>query len=254
MKTSQLIFVLCVLLLSSCNRYYYSPNKVNIAGLREKNDLRIDAGLGGGWSMIGADVQTAYAIDENIGIMVNGSVTQNRSDFDSELDSDKTKSAYLEAGIGYFKVLEPNNKWVFEIYGGGGRGNYWLEYDNNQKSVLTMNRFFIQPAMVYKHPIKNIELGIASRIAVAKYISNRTKTTYPYSHYPDNEINDLVNGPADVFWEPSFRLSAGSEKVNFYFSVTPSLNLNQNFLNRELVNLNTGIRFLLNTSKKNNNF
>ena len=251
MKTFQIMLGLLALMLGSCNRYYYSPNKVNIAGLREKNDVRIDAGVGAGWSMMGADLQTAYAVSENIGVMVNGSITQNRADISSDWDTDKTKSAYLEAGIGYFKEIETNNKWLFEIYGGGGRGNYWLKYDSEQKSILTTNRFFIQPAMVYKHPIKNIEFGIASRMAIVKYSSNlSTRNTYPYTTYPNSEINDLINEPAKFFWEPSFRLSMGPEKVNFYFSVTPSLSFNQNFINREVVNVSGGVRLTLNASNR----
>jgi len=252
MNPMKMIIMVMMLIFSSCNHYYYSHNKANIPGLREKNDMVVDAGIGTGWAMMGAEVQTAYAVGDHFGIMINGSVTQNKEQIAYDWDEeDETKSAFIEAGIGYFKNIEANDNWLFEIYGGGGKGSYWLDFEDNRKLNLKMNRFFAQPSMVYTFPNRKIEFGIASRISVATYSTN---DLFQNSGNFSNEIYELVTGPAKAFWEPSFRFSAGPGKVKFYFSFTPSLSLNQDFINREIANLNGGIRFIFNTSRRNGRF
>ena len=69
-------FISCATaLLFGCSPYYYAPNKGNVPNLREKNDLRLDAGFGGGFIMKGTDVQAAYAVTSHFGVMVNGAFT-----------------------------------------------------------------------------------------------------------------------------------------------------------------------------------
>lgn len=78
MKIFSALISCVTVILSSCSPYFYAPNKGNVPNLREKNDLRFDAGLGGGFIMKGIDVQAAYPITSHVGIMVNGALTKGK--------------------------------------------------------------------------------------------------------------------------------------------------------------------------------
>jgi hypothetical protein len=245
MRTSFLLPFLLILLLSGCNRYYYAPNKANIPSLREKNDMRVEGGVGSGVMMEGADLQASYAVSKNIGIMVNGAVNQNQSGSGEFSEDDRTRSVFYEAGIGYFKEFDENPYWLFEIYGGMGRGSYYIENASVKLPRINQNRFFAQPSISYTHPSKNIEFGIASRMAVVNYL--HTPFTFNSSGSFEQELNELSRYPNKFVWEPSFRFSGGFDLVKFYVSVTPSLSPSRDFAYRDLMNLGLGVRLTFNT-------
>jgi len=66
--TSSLILALA--LLSGCAHYYYAPNAANIPMFKEKNTFKGKAGYSSD-IYNGADIQMAYSVSKNIGIMVN---------------------------------------------------------------------------------------------------------------------------------------------------------------------------------------
>ncbi|MCF2444495.1 hypothetical protein L0657_11055 [Dyadobacter sp. CY345] len=244
--TSTLIFC-ATALLSGCSPYYYSPNKVNIPNLRERNDMRLDAGFGGGWIMKGADLQAAYAITSHVGIMANGALTGSRESSTNFSEREYTKSRYLEAGLGYFTKFEENQNWALEIFGGGGMGDYKVRYDPEKLARLNMNKFFIQPSLSYSLPRKNIEFGIGSKFSGVDY---NLKSATILDTYDFERVARIVNRSLVVFWEPSFRFSAGSETIKGFLSYTPSISILESNIPREIINLNLGIRFTFNTSRR----
>lgn len=238
--------------LSSCDRYFYAPNKVNIPGLREQGDLNIEAGFSGGFLSEGVELQTSYAIAPSLGIMVNGHLNRSQSDWGTLENREKAMGGrFLEAGLGYFREMETNPNWVFEIYGGAGKGSYFLYRDRIQIFTLEKTRYFLQPTFSYKIPRKNIEFGVASRFSVAQYSGNPWAIpNLEYESYR-TEITQLLQDKTKVFWEPSFRFSGGGDAVKFNVGVTPSLLLSQYFETRDVVNVNLGVRFSLTTKKAN---
>jgi hypothetical protein len=248
MRTSFLLPFLLILLLSGCNRYYYAPNKANIPSLREKNDMRVEGGFGNGVMMEGADLQASYAVSKNIGIMVNGAVNQNQSGTGNFSETDRTRSVFYEAGVGYFKEFDENPNWLFEIYGGMGRGAYYVENASIRLPQINHHRFFAQPSITYSHPTKNIEFGVASRVAVLHYLN--APFAFTTSDTFEQQLNELGKNPNKFLWEPSFRFSAGFNVVKFYVSYTPSLSPSRYFEFRDIMNLNLGIRLTFNTRPK----
>lgn len=238
------------IMLYSCSPYYYSPNKGNVPNIREKNDIRLDAGLSGGFVMRGADVQFAYAPLAHVGVMVNGAFTKSAYET-SDLSTKKTdtRSHYFEAALGYFSKLEENKRWVFEMYAGAGKGDYKLWYRDDQSARMNLTKYFLQPSLSFTHPNKNIELSIGSRF------SGATHTLINYSVIDDNYKSNLRNllNNADrlsVYWEPSFRFSGGGKYVKGYVSYTPSIGMLNRGADREYVNISLGVRLTMNTSLK----
>lgn len=214
--------------------------------MREKNDVRIDAGFSVGLISGGADLQFAYAPIEHLGVMINGafSKTQNYS------KNNDTESHYLEAGLGYSTKLEDNKKWLFEVYGGGGKGNYSIWYTDNQTAKINMNKYFIQPSLSYTHLDKNLEFGIASKFSGVNYdLKNYSLFDDVGPDYMRN-LQRLVNRPMFLFWEPTFRFSGGFRQVKAYVSYTPTIDILQTGTDREVVNLSMGLRFTLNASRR----
>ena len=248
MKIYYTIISCATSLLCSCSPYYYAPNKGNIPNLRSKNDLRFDAGLGGGFIMKGADIQAAYAVTSHFGAMVNGALTKGKESAINYRRREYTSSQYLEAGLGYFAFLEENRNWVFELFGGAGKGNYKIRFNPEQYSRYSMNKFFLQPSLSYTHPRKNIEFGIGSRFSGLKYtlqsaaILDELDYDYPRARHVPNTTG--------ILWEPSFRFSAGSKSVKGFVSFTPSIAILDNSIPREIINLNLGARLTFNTSRK----
>lgn len=247
MKISSTLILCTTALLCGCSPYYYSPNKVNIPNLRERNDMRVDAGFGGGWIMKGADLQAAYAITSHVGIMANCALTGSRESSTNYSEREYTTSRYLEAGLGYFTKLEENQNWALEIFGGGGKGDYKVRYDREERVQLNMNKFFIQPSLSYTHPRKNLEFGIGSRFSGVDY---NLKSTTLLAAYDFERVKRIIDRSLVVYWEPSFRFSAGSETVKGFVSYTPSISIFESDIPREIINLNLGVRFTFNASRR----
>ncbi|MCF0058861.1 hypothetical protein [Dyadobacter sp. CY356] len=254
MKIISALTACATVMLCSCSPYYYSPNKGNIPNIREKNDIRLDAGLGGGLVMRGADVQLAYAPLNHVGIMVNGALTSSISTKESAyVKRRESRSQYLEAALGYFTKLEENTNWVFEVYAGAGKGDYKVFYTIDQTAQIHLDKYFIQPSLSFTHPNKNLEFSIGSRFSGARHslgysnlVDGMDRDEY-YLRNLQNTLNEL-----SVYWEPTFRFSGGGKNVKGYVSYTPSVamfNVNSG-VDREFVNISLGVRLTMNTSRK----
>lgn len=253
MKIITTLIGCATVMLYSCSPYYYSPNKGNIPNIRERNDIRLDAGLGGGFVMRGADVQMAYAPLNHVGIMVNGAVTTSiNTTSNNNIEKRDSRSQYLEGALGYFSKLEENNKWVFEVYAGAGKGQYKIFYTVDQNARINLGKYFIQPSLSYTHPNKNLELSIGSRFSGVRHTLGYSNLIddIGYYRYDSRNLQNTLN-ELSVYWEPTFRFSGGGKNVKGYVSYTPSVAMfNARGVDREYVNVSLGMRLTMNTSLK----
>lgn len=67
---------------------------------------------------------SAYAISNHVGILINGS-SMNNTD-----DKKDFKHNLIEAGAGYFTTFGAEKNRIFEVYAGLGRGNSLRDYKN----------------------------------------------------------------------------------------------------------------------------
>ena len=111
MKKLTTTFILA-LMFCSCSHYYYVPNVQNVPLFREKNEYRISGTYGLGTETSCLEVQGAYSVTGNLGIMTN---FMSAKGIDNNEES-WAKGTYLDAAIGYYKPLHKSG--VFEIYGG----------------------------------------------------------------------------------------------------------------------------------------
>jgi len=251
MKKTFFTLIPALILFSSCAHYYYAPNTANVPLLKEKNDMRINAGFSGGDEFEGGDLQFAYAVSPHVGVMVNGLVG-GKSEEDSYGGKQSGKGSYGEIGVGYFTAFTEKKLFVFEVYGGAGIGETHHEYGTpNVTSKVSATKFFVQPSIGYTAKKGRFELALGSRFSgvtlKVKEMSNLVHEDMN-SYYED--LDYVRNRAFSMMWEPSVRVSMGSKDVKFYFSFTRSFNLSNSLLPQEPYNASMGIRLTVNTGKK----
>jgi len=162
--------ILILALLSGCAPLYV-PNTVNTPLLTEQNEVQV-AALGGSG---GLDIQTAYAITDEIGVMGNLSIAD---------QADTTRSRYhkhnfKELGIGYMTPMSRTG--VFEIFAGYGWGTAnsrdSFSFFGPQKVAAEgdYHRFFIQPSAGTRR--ENMHLALTTRLAWVTFTRLKTGTT-----------------------------------------------------------------------------
>lgn len=192
---------LAVLWLSSCKTAYY-PTTPNTPMLNNKGEFQISGILGTG----NLELQTAYAITNNIGVMVNGSYFN--EDREIETDDEATEITLthnlIEAGVGYFTKFGGLGK--FEVFAGGGVGNVPANFreityvfDGTQTDKMT--KFFVQPSVGIGSDFVDFSGGVR--------ISGIT-----------------MNKQMAVFAEPELSIKLGYKNVRFVASMGLSLPVN----------------------------
>ena len=169
MKTKSRIacFVIYIFTICGCATVYV-PNVVNTPLLSNKGELQVSANLG----TSGFDPQFAYAITDNIGLMLNGSFANRTSDSTSDFH----KHSFVETGVGYYTSVGENGR--FETFGGLGFGKLSAELDNNLwKSYADVStlRFFIQPTIGASSSI--FDGSLSSRMVMVNLSQNSEQLT-----------------------------------------------------------------------------
>lgn len=130
--------VIITLLLQSCAAHY-ATNMVNTPMLKQQGDLQI----GGSVGHLGLNGQLAYAVSDNVGVMLNGK--QHEAWYADDLATSNTVM-FVEAGAGYYKWLSEHT--IFEMYGGYGLGEVNLVHaQKNTDITYILSRPFVQPSI-----------------------------------------------------------------------------------------------------------
>jgi hypothetical protein len=174
MKTKHTVIILTVviplLILNSCAPVYV-PNVLNAPMLTNKGEIQASAHFG----TAGFDPQLAYAITNNLGIMINASFLDVTSDTTSTADF-YHKHTFFEFGPGYYRNLGKGFK--FETYAGYGFGKINGDYENalwTSRTNVNTTRFFLQPTFGYTSKI--MDIGISSRLVIVTFDQNSEKNT-----------------------------------------------------------------------------
>lgn len=134
-----ILFVVCVIILHACAADY-STNMINSPALKQQGDLQI----GGGVGHLALNGQAAYAVSNNIGIVINGK--EGNSYYSNDVYSTSHSELFVEAGAGYYKWFSPNS--YVECYAGYGMGEVHNVQTQQQVDITyLLYRPFIQPAI-----------------------------------------------------------------------------------------------------------
>ena len=132
----QVVGVIIALFFQSCAAHY-ATNMVNPPMLKQQGDLQIAGSVG----HLGLNGQLAYAVSDNVGVMLNGK--QHEAWYADDLATSNTVM-FVEAGAGYYKWLSEHS--IFEMYGGYGLGEVNLVHaQKNTDITYILSRPFLQP-------------------------------------------------------------------------------------------------------------
>ncbi len=193
-----LTIILLIIYLSGCSPLYI-PNTVNTPLLSNKGEIQGAVYTG----TSGFDPQLAYAITDNIGVMLNGSFENSESDS----TDDYHKHQLFELGVGYYKKLSDNGR--FEIFGGYGFGKIdaYTEYAIfDTRSDVNSNKIFIQPAFGLSSKI--FDFGFASRFVIIN-------------------IHDDIVSYTRSYIEPALTVRVGWKQVKFAYQIGYSIPFNE---------------------------
>ena len=126
----QRLSLVLVLLMTGCVSTYM-PNVPNVPMFTEKGELSAAGHITPKGNIT---FNTAYAVTDKIGVMVNGSILnqeRRKRDFSHNL---------VEAGAGYFTTFGPNQNRVLEVYGGIGGGGSARTEKEEKEGVMTYTR------------------------------------------------------------------------------------------------------------------
>lgn len=222
-----LIFISVFGTLTSCSPEYI-PNMVNSPMLSNQGEFQATVATG----TSSFDAQTAFAITDNLGVMVNGSYGNETNDSTDDFH----KHAFIEGGFGYYNKI--GDKGRYEIFGGYGFGKVKGYYENalfdSQITDANYNRFFVQPGIGISTGI--YDGSFSPRFAMIQMNPNGA---------------DFRTGKYNLFFEPVITSKIGFKYVKFVFQFGFSVpfgeqNLNydyQPFIMNVALNFNLGRKY-----------
>jgi hypothetical protein len=232
------MLIIC-LILSSCVPCYYTPNAQNVPLFREKNDLNFMGAFRFSAESLGADVQMAHALTNHFAWMINYNHWGAKWDgerFGSDEEGSHSGDLF-EFGLGYFTKL--SEKAVFETYGGFGWA--WVKnvYKPMSESKIDGPRYFIQPGFGWH--LQHAKLGVSMRFAGL----NHMNFEYRGIDTPSEGLQNVIDRPLSMFFEPAFTARFGKEPVMFHLQVVLSLPMNWEPIEYDPINISLGLIFPL---------
>lgn len=150
---------------SSCSPTYYVPNAHNVPLMDNKGDVALSAGV----SEHNGDFQASFAVDDNIGIMINHMGGSSTFDGSSKSTKYHVKGRMTELGAGYFQRI--NDHLVFEVYALAGMGVFDNKFDSSgsYQGWLTgsANKYALQGNIGLKY--KYLELALALKPTTVEF-------------------------------------------------------------------------------------
>jgi hypothetical protein len=205
----------------------YKPNAVPSPLLKEKGELNTSATLGlSGCGLY--NLQSAYAISNHTGIMVDG-MAHNRKTSSADSTVEKLNMFFGKAGAGYFTTFGNMKNGLFQCYGGGGYGVSSDKIKNTGQPAPEVSgkyfNIFLQPGLAYTK--KNFNLAFDLR---ANYVRVFNIHAYLYEQFEWWNTDFRFYSDTSLYFinlEPALTIKAGGEKLKGVFqlgAIIPAIN------------------------------
>jgi len=215
-KSLVCLIIICSFLFTSCARYYYAPNSVNIPLLSEK-EAKINVQYATGSVSEAFECQSAFAVSKHFGGMINTMLGSSKNDYD--LSTANTNLSYIDIGAGYFTPIN-STSFIFEAYGGIGTGGVRNDYAPGNSRVH-FTKLFLQPNIGIK--VKGFELAFSPRLSWVKH--NVVSYSDGMDNYDFQFLDYLSNHPYSFLIEPGAVIRAGGKNFMAQLQYTGSINL-----------------------------
>lgn len=192
----KILLFLLILFAISCSPIYV-PTSVNTPLFEEEGEVQFSAYTG--THQIQARI--AYPPVNHLGLMFNTAFNNQRNQYWFYND----KSTHFELGVGYYSKISKN--FVFETYGGYGKGTMQYSDYYDQIDIYDVQKIFLAPAVGFVS--EYLDVGFSLR----------------YLNY--TSFNESENLNSD-FIEPCMTLKAGVDNIKLISDFGVSLNLGNN--------------------------
>ena len=245
MKSEQayrkLIFVFlltAIMILSNgCSHYYYAPSSHNVPAFKERGEVRLAIQRNSGDELRAFEIQSAFAVSNHIGLQLN--YLYNSRKVGREL----SKGEIGEFGIGYFSKFKEQIIW--EIYGGGGVGEVYSEYEQpGYYSDMTFTKYYLQPSItIINTPGQLIDrsIGLSTRMALVKYNNVLHNLNEDVSEHW--EVNYIEENRNFTLIEPALVGRAGWQFIMLQMQFGLSYCMNKSNFQQENTSFGVGIYF-----------
>ena len=254
--TSFLAVIFC-----SCSHYYYVPNVQNVPLFREKNEYRLSGSYGLGTETSCLEVQGAYSITGNLGIMSNFISARGIENSEDSWG----KGTYFEAAIGYYKPLQKSG--VFEIYGGAGWSNQSHLYRNTINdpgnpaynninggtSEESFIKVFIQPSIGMT--FNGFDFAFSTRFNTLSFFNIENQINKTLNEYNFEKLSAISQTKNYLFLEPALTIRGGWKYLKVQLQGSTGSYLNNDHYPFDPYNISVGLnvtvakRFLKDVSK-----
>lgn len=223
---------LIAFLLTGCTHYYYMPNVQNVPAFREKNEYRLCGTMGGTDGVNTTELQGAYSVSDNMGLIGNFMAAKGGSDTSGNWG----RGNYYEIGVGYFKPL--TDVLTFETYMGAGTGNETHQYSKSgERARLELNRFFIQPSLAVS--FKYLDVIVSARACKLDFNAITEQGSIPVLQ--KFNLDTISMNPHSFLFEPALTLRTGYKYFKVQLQFQTSSNMDHPNLKLEHGNINLGI-------------
>ncbi len=199
------LLILIIFILTGCETYHYYPTFQQIPKSTKAKEI----------------TGSYFSSDDNLGINVNYSITDNIGTFVTvnTFDSYDFKNGAHITDLGLYYSRSKKTSAIrpvhitYALSGGYGYGGYNRDADYY---TLEINRAFLQPSFAYTS--KFFDAGISSRFTYLDYTVKRAP-----ANYSSTNLDDLRDMPSRgfVFFEPQFYFGIGYKGVKLnYHSVS----------------------------------
>jgi hypothetical protein len=201
----------------------------------------------------GFDLQGAYAISNNFALQANyfkRTESNNGYIVNGDLDSSfiRYKRQLTEIGIGYFKSLNKNNRVIFQVFGGVGKGKFSFtdngktsnDIDYSRTHQADVTKLYIQPAFMFRSK-GNFAASLSTRFSFIKF--GNIKTDYTQDELFNYNLDDLTYS-FRTFFEPAFTSTFGFNKlpgVQFEFQFGLAVLTSSHYVDHRAFNFSGGI-------------
>jgi len=202
----------------ACSPVYYVPNSHNVPILQGRGDGSIAARA----STLGIEVQGAYAVNDYIGLMINGAGGHQVNETQQNLGSGDV--VFLEGGVGTFKSF---GRFVWENYGllGVGHVKNDLEWTVRESPGTTGKieadflRFAFQPSLAWRS--RHFDAIASLRLSGLKHSNVSGDLVFDHT----NQVSYLDSIGNQFLLEPAITIRAGRDPLKLAFQVGGSRNL-----------------------------
>lgn len=159
---SYTILAVVLLFLSSCSTALYTPNTLMSPQLAHKGHAKLAASYGN----FGSNLNTAYGLTNDIGLMLNAGLHNHERTTTSIFSTPQQtvrnhNEQMIEAGLGYYKILDGKGRWRFDFYGGGGVGRVSERVPSNPLLQIDgdYRKFFLLSGIGFNTNFVDFSLG-----------------------------------------------------------------------------------------------